>query len=452
MTPSPTPGAEVAAANHRTKEENQERAFIAASRRKDRSLDARIESANRASALHKQRTGRALHISREIVESEAMYEEIDCNYQAKLQRMMHAQTLQLEQDFNRKLLDAMRNNQPGLQQRRASSLTPRGPLHGARKMSLDLSRLRSSISEGMNNSGSPLSSPLAAGVLPNSNVLLSPNHSHFSPSYSLAPGSNGQMSSYVTQATPGAPTWLGGGGGGGGPQHLWEGFYSPSPLSGARGGMPMPMRPFRDRLGSCPTIPHGMPTATPTPMAAPIVPAGARGPVAMSQHVRVRSEPGQMAAAAPLSAATMPHSSADAASLTTPTTTGMSSPTHDLSSSTEFLPTPDLCPTPVTPTSPTTSNLHHFQHTGTSVDLSALDLGAEKWNTDFLHDFDLDPQLSSELTSMFPRGPTDPEYLDFSQFASTLDNNTQVQFGPEGTATAAGMDDMTGMEEFTISA
>ncbi|GAB1210596.1 hypothetical protein APSETT445_009391, partial [Aspergillus pseudonomiae] len=64
--------------NPRTREENQERdptnetrAFIAASRRKDRSLDARLESANRASQLHKQRTGKALLITREIVEKEA---------------------------------------------------------------------------------------------------------------------------------------------------------------------------------------------------------------------------------------------------------------------------------------------------------------------------------------------------------------------------------------------
>ncbi|KAJ5245006.1 hypothetical protein N7489_005102 [Penicillium chrysogenum] len=57
----------------RSPEENQERAFIAASRRKDRSLDARVKSANRASSLHKRRTGKAFHITKEIVEEEGMY-------------------------------------------------------------------------------------------------------------------------------------------------------------------------------------------------------------------------------------------------------------------------------------------------------------------------------------------------------------------------------------------
>ncbi|KAL7820754.1 hypothetical protein V8C26DRAFT_367791 [Trichoderma gracile] len=59
----------------RSHDENRERAFIAASRRRDRDLDARLKSALDASEIHKKRTGKALRITREIVENEEMYEE-----------------------------------------------------------------------------------------------------------------------------------------------------------------------------------------------------------------------------------------------------------------------------------------------------------------------------------------------------------------------------------------
>lgn len=53
-----------------------DRAYIAASRRSDRSLDARIESARRASEIHEQRTGRPLSVTKEDVLNEEMYEEV----------------------------------------------------------------------------------------------------------------------------------------------------------------------------------------------------------------------------------------------------------------------------------------------------------------------------------------------------------------------------------------
>jgi hypothetical protein len=61
----------------RTHEENQERAYIAASRRTDRSIEARVESANRASEVHKKRTGRRFRITEDAVAREEMYEEED---------------------------------------------------------------------------------------------------------------------------------------------------------------------------------------------------------------------------------------------------------------------------------------------------------------------------------------------------------------------------------------
>ncbi|KAL6794601.1 hypothetical protein GGI42DRAFT_333437 [Trichoderma sp. SZMC 28013] len=63
--------------SERTHDENTERAYIAASRRSDRDIEARIKSALQASKIHKKRTGKALRITREIVLNEAMYEEED---------------------------------------------------------------------------------------------------------------------------------------------------------------------------------------------------------------------------------------------------------------------------------------------------------------------------------------------------------------------------------------
>ncbi|POR33376.1 Uncharacterized protein TPAR_06428 [Tolypocladium paradoxum] len=59
----------------RTHEENQERAYIAASRRADRSTEARLQSAKMASEIHKKRTGKGFRITEEIVMKEEMYEE-----------------------------------------------------------------------------------------------------------------------------------------------------------------------------------------------------------------------------------------------------------------------------------------------------------------------------------------------------------------------------------------
>ncbi|GBC07713.1 hypothetical protein RclHR1_07640011 [Rhizophagus clarus] len=73
----------------RTHEENQERAYIAASHRGDRSMEARIESARKASDIHKKRTGKALRITAEDVRNEEMYQEIDLEEEAKLENLPH---------------------------------------------------------------------------------------------------------------------------------------------------------------------------------------------------------------------------------------------------------------------------------------------------------------------------------------------------------------------------
>ncbi|KAK0611576.1 hypothetical protein B0T14DRAFT_331803 [Immersiella caudata] len=73
--------------NERTHAENQERAYIAASRRADRSIEARVQSARMASEIHKQRTGKGFKISEEIVIKEEMYEEDDDDMPARLRNL-----------------------------------------------------------------------------------------------------------------------------------------------------------------------------------------------------------------------------------------------------------------------------------------------------------------------------------------------------------------------------
>ncbi|KAI9009297.1 hypothetical protein DFJ74DRAFT_772882 [Hyaloraphidium curvatum] len=59
----------------RTKDENRERSYVAASHRGDRSIEARMESAQKASEIHEKRTGKALEITQEAVEREENYPE-----------------------------------------------------------------------------------------------------------------------------------------------------------------------------------------------------------------------------------------------------------------------------------------------------------------------------------------------------------------------------------------
>ncbi|KAK4551358.1 hypothetical protein LTR86_011217 [Recurvomyces mirabilis] len=71
----------------RTQEENRERAYIAASRRSDRTLEARVESARRASEIHKRRTGRSLRVTEQHVVDEEMYEEEDVDLPTQYRRL-----------------------------------------------------------------------------------------------------------------------------------------------------------------------------------------------------------------------------------------------------------------------------------------------------------------------------------------------------------------------------
>ncbi|KAL2176688.1 uncharacterized protein P884DRAFT_202465 [Thermothelomyces heterothallicus CBS 202.75] len=67
----------------RTHEENQERAYIAASRRADRDIEHRIRSALKASECRRKRTGRGLKITREAVIGDEQYESEDDDHASR---------------------------------------------------------------------------------------------------------------------------------------------------------------------------------------------------------------------------------------------------------------------------------------------------------------------------------------------------------------------------------
>ncbi|KAI9717373.1 MAG: hypothetical protein M1812_004725 [Candelaria pacifica] len=109
MPPQRTIPAAKAVKTERTHEENQERAYIAASRRSDRSLEARVESARRASEIHKRRTGRSLRVTEQDVVNEEMYEEEDDDLPFQYRRLTaHLQTGSA--DFNRRLTAYLTNH------------------------------------------------------------------------------------------------------------------------------------------------------------------------------------------------------------------------------------------------------------------------------------------------------------------------------------------------------
>lgn len=85
------------------------RAYIAASRRSDRSLEARVESARRASEIHKKRTGRSLRVTEQDVVNEEMYEEEDDDLPMQYRRLTaHLQTTNA--DFDRRLAAYLTNH------------------------------------------------------------------------------------------------------------------------------------------------------------------------------------------------------------------------------------------------------------------------------------------------------------------------------------------------------
>ena len=84
------------------------RAYTAASRRSDRSLELRVRSAQNASRIHKAKCGRALHITEELVARHGIFEEVE-DYNPKKVRLEESnKRLQIkEQEFLKKLSAAL---------------------------------------------------------------------------------------------------------------------------------------------------------------------------------------------------------------------------------------------------------------------------------------------------------------------------------------------------------
>ncbi|CAG8222713.1 unnamed protein product [Penicillium olsonii] len=385
----------------RSREENQERAFIAASRRKDRSLDARLESANRASLLHKKRTGKAFHITKEIVEKEAMYEEIDERYQEKRIRMLQAQNMQIEEQFHRHLLEAftkrasLSNRSSSIASRRASNMTPLPSASASRKMSLDLSNLSSaSFSQGPGSMGSPthtqdgyVLSP-AVSYDPHSQPYMNCMNGSESPYANMVPASAAtpsQIPAYVQ--SPGwnqFPDWTMA-------QQIPTPGQTPTDAQSVQmwqqslmqqAPEPVQMRQFRDRLASAPELPlqHQAP---------PPIPAGPT-----HGHSRGQSQPSSSFHNLHL----LTQSTHLHAPTVSPKVEAFSAESHS---------TPDFCPTPHTPVSPTNPT--------------------QKAEADFVS------------------GQMDPDFTDFSQFAFDLGSSGL----PSERDQPFGFDEYIAVDEFT---
>ncbi|KAJ5911440.1 uncharacterized protein N7473_000743 [Penicillium subrubescens] len=415
----------------RSREENQERAFIAASRRKDRSLDARLESANRASMLHKKRTGKAFHISKEIVEKEAMYEEVDERYQEKRIRMLQAQNMQIEEQFHRHLLAAFaaRANSSAASSiaSRRASLTPRASVEGStsRKMSLDLSNLRSPFPQGMDSNSMTSPATTGEGYLMSPTTTFDPNTQSY---MSCMDGSNGypphmvttasssaQIPAYVVQAQTPAPTW----------NHMaWAHMQQQIPTPNQtptdtqavrmwqqqmmqQAQMPsdaaaaIQMRQFRERLASAPELPVQH-------LAQPMAPAASiSGPSGGHGHSRGHSQPSNNFHNL--------HLLTQGTHLAQVAPSNTSSPKIE-SYSGETQSTPEFCPTPNTPLSPTALGTGQ----GGSV---------------------VKPEGDGGDGVMVSHEELDPDFNEFSQFALGLGNTSLPEREPFGFDEFVALDD-----------
>lgn len=407
------------------------RAFIAASRRKDRSLDARLESANRASLLHKKRTGKAFHITKEIVEKEAMYEEVDERYQEKRIRMLQQQNKQIEEQFNRHLLAALaaRSYSNGsIHSRRSSHMTPRPSVDGgSRKMSLDLSNIRSSFSQGSSSMESPMTtgdgyvlSPTASYDQNAQSYMSCMSGSETPYSNMTTPStaaSSGQMPAYVGQQTPAwnsqVPAW------GGMQQQVPTPGQTPTDTHAVQmwqqqmmqqaqmSDTATQMRQFRDRLASAPEMPMQH-TVPPLPSNSISGPTG-HGPT--HGHSRGQSQPSNNYNLHLLTQSTnLAHPQIPTSSANSPKVEALSAGTHS---------TPDFCPTPNTPLSPTTATMHATMSQDGKVDGDGI---------------------------MVSHEGMDPDFSDFSQFALHLGNSSVPISDREQ---PFGFDDFLAVDDFT---
>ncbi|PGH13998.1 hypothetical protein AJ79_03267 [Helicocarpus griseus UAMH5409] len=180
----------------RKKLEDKERAFIAASRRTDRSIEKRLESAYSASKTHEERTGKPLRITREAVEREEMYDEVDDGFEQRRRRRseelaLRSQSLDqsLQQQYN--IFTSQRYGQPNgnitAQFKRGSIPTwpPGQAIHGLAGLS--------AMKQAGNNSLSGTASHGRSQSLPNAVDSLPPQGQGMTNSYGHVTGFNKHM-------------------------------------------------------------------------------------------------------------------------------------------------------------------------------------------------------------------------------------------------------------------
>jgi hypothetical protein len=138
-----------------------------------------VKSANRASSLHKRRTSKAFHITKEIVKEEGIYEEVDERYQVKRILIRQTRTLQIKEQFYRHLLASFlgrpkfHSKGPSIASRRESNLAFRLSIEGnLPKLRLDLLSINSSISFSVAALASTTAS--ADSYVPSPNALFDP--------------------------------------------------------------------------------------------------------------------------------------------------------------------------------------------------------------------------------------------------------------------------------------
>jgi len=186
----------------RTHEENQERAYIAASRRSDRSLEARMESARRASEIHKKRTGRALRVTEQDVVNEEMYEEEDLMEAQSPYRHYLAHLRTGSKDFDDRLATYL-----------ANQVAVRKALDDAlSRQNLSMKQLQENpnlLSHQRQQQQAPSSTPLSTALPNNVSQLLMPPEQLARPSFSPLKKEEASTKPYVHDL-PSYPDFLGG--------------------------------------------------------------------------------------------------------------------------------------------------------------------------------------------------------------------------------------------------
>lgn len=388
--------------------------------------------------LHKKRTGKAFHITKDIVEKEAMYEEIDERYQEKRIRMLQAQNMQIEEQFHRHLLAAFaaRANSSGsaassIASRRAS-LAPRttADARSSRKMSLDLSNLQPSYPQGMDSSS--MASPMTTGT----GYMMSPHsfdsnaqsylsymdHSGASPysNVTTTAASTAQVPAYVAQDhidtwNPMAPSWVAMQQHAPTPNqtpsdsqavHMWQQQMLQQAQMPTDAAASVHMRQFRDRLASAPELPVQHAAPPPHPAASISGPSTGAG----HGHSRGQSQPSNTFHSLHLLTQGTPLAQMASSSNNSPTSPRIES----LSAETQS--TPDFCPTPNTPLSPTAAAL-------------AQVVPSAKEDGDGI---------------MVSHDQLDPDFNEFTQFAMGLDHGSNSLQEHEN----YGIEDFVMLDEF----